>query len=117
MKNYQFIQIASQNLDRDVSIIKELLTDFEKKIHFDDGFRLSSNAQFAMGWWFFSIQVKIEFIEKLVQFEHTMNSRAIDEGHILKKIEEKFKLEGSKARAKLDQGQSLFKKYWVWLLK
>lgn len=117
MEYYQFIQIASQDLDRDVSIIKELLTNFEKKIHFDGGFRLSSNAQFAMGWWFFSIQVKIEFIEKLVQFEHTMNSKIADEGYILKKIEDKFKLEESKARAKLDQGQSLFKKYWVWLLK
>ena len=35
--------------------------------------------EFAMGWWFYTIYVKIGFIKKLVEYNHTRDPKIKDE--------------------------------------
>ncbi len=110
-------KVASTDFDNDLSILKKIMDSFEKKIHFDNGYKFSPKADFAMGWWFYTIFVKIEFFKKLVQMEHYYNPKIKDERDILKIIQKQLKLKGSKGKIKLDSKPSLFQKYWTWLLR
>ena len=110
-------KVASIEFDNDLSTLKKIMDSFEKKIHFDNGYKFSSEAQLAMGWWFYEIFVKIEFFKKLVQTEHNSNPKIKDEQDIMNMIQKQLKKKGSKAKIKLDSERSLFRRYWIWLLR
>ena len=93
------------------------MNSFEVQVHVKNGYKFSSEAQFAMGWWFYEIFVKVEFIKKLVQFEHNYNSKIKDERDIMNVIQKQLKQNGSNAEIKYISDTSLFQKYWTWLLK
>jgi len=70
-----------------------------------------------MGWWFYEILVKIEFFKNLVQMEHYSNPKIKDERDIMDLIQIQLKKSGSKAKLKIHTKNSIFQKYWAWLLK
>lgn len=110
-------EISSRNFDEDIAILKKIFHAFEKKIHYTNGFKFSSEAQFAMGWWFYSIYVKAGFIKKLVEIEHMNNPKALDEKAILQLILIRLKHENSNARVKFHGDKPFFARYWSWLMK
>ena len=110
-------EISSRDFDDDIGLLKTIFTSFENKIHYDDGFKFSEEAQFAMGWWFYSIYVKTGFIKKLVEFEHMANPKILDEHDILESVSEKLKDKKSKARVKFHGDKPFFARYWSWLMK
>ena len=110
-------KVASKDFDNDLSIIKKIMSSFEKKIHLDNGYQFSSEAQLAMGWWFYEISVKVEFIKKVVQMEHDYNPKIKDEGDIMNMIQKQLKHKGSHAKIEFVSDPSLFRRYWTWLLR
>ena len=110
-------KVSSLDFDYDLSVLKKIMNSFEKKVHLDNAYKFSANADFAMGWWFYEIFVKMEFFKRLVQMEHNANPKIKDERDILIIIQKQLKMNGSKARIKLESKPSLFRKYWTWLLR
>ncbi len=110
-------KVASIDFDSDLNILKKIMDSYEQKIHFDNGYKFSPDAQLAMGWWFYEVFVKIEFFKKLVQIEHDCNQKIQNERDILKIIQKQFKASGSKAKITINSKPSVFKRYWVWLLR
>ena len=57
--------VSSQDFEGDIKSLKTVFSQFEKQIHQKDGYRFSPDAEFAMGWYFYTIYVKIGFIKKI----------------------------------------------------
>ena len=93
-------EISSKDFDDDIVNLKKIFHEFEKEIHFKDGYKFSDEAQFAMGWWFYTIFVKIGFIKELVNYYHNLNPKMKDEKEILKIVQAKLKSYKSTARVK-----------------
>ena len=109
--------VSSLDFEGDLAILRKVMDSFEQKIRFENGYKFSSDAQLAMGWWFYEIFVKIEFFKNLVKIEHQMNHKIKDERDIARLIQNQLKTNGSKARIKMVSKPSIFTKYWTWLLK
>lgn len=110
-------EIASQDFDSDSKSLKTVFSQFEKQIHFEDGYRFSKEAEFAMGWWFYTVYIKMGFIKKLVEYNHTIDPKIKDEQAILKIVQNYLKSQKSKARVKFHGEKPLFAGYWSWLLR
>ena len=110
-------EISSKDFEKDVAIFKKILTGFEKQIHFNEGYRFSKEAEFAMGWWFYTIYFKVGFIKSLVEYYHSINPKVKDENGILKMFQHNLKSQGSTARIKFHGQKPFFGGYWTWLLR
>ena len=110
-------EIASKDFDDDIRHLKKIFHSFETKIHQQDGYKFSDEAQLAMGWWFYNIYVKAGFIKKLVEFEHMKNPKIQDENGILRMVNEHLQHNNSKARVKFHEDKPFFARYWSWLMK
>ena len=111
------LSVSSLDFEGDLKILRKVLDSYQEKIQFENGYKFSSDAKLAMGWWFYEISVKITFFKNLVNMEHQLNSKIKDERDIVVLIQDQLKKRGSKARIKLISKPSLFTKYWTWLLK
>ncbi len=109
--------VSSQDFDGDVKSLKTVFSMFEKQIHQKNGFRFSPKAEFAMGWYFYTIYVKIGFIKKLVEHNHTHDPKVKNEKVILKIVQDYLKMKKSKARIKFDGDKPTLGGYYHWLLR
>ena len=109
--------VSSQDFEGDIKLLKTVFSQFEKQIHRNDGYRFSPEAEFAMGWWFYTIYVRIGFIKKLVEYNHTRDPKIKDKKAILKIIQNYFKTQKSKARIKFHGEKPMLGGYWHWLLR
>ena len=97
--------------------MKTVFSQFEKQIHQNDGYGFNLEAEFAMGWWFYTIYVRIGFVKKLVEYNHTRDPKIKDEKAILKIIQNYFKTQKSKTRIKFHGEKPMLGGYWHWLLR
>ena len=109
--------VSSQDFDGDIKSLKTVFSQFEKQIHQKAGYRLSTEAEFAMGWYFYTIYVKIGFIKKLVEYNHIRDPKVKDEKAILKIVQNYLKIQKSKARIKFDRDKPTLGGYYHWLLR
>ncbi len=109
--------ISSQDFDKDLKILKSIFNEFEAKCKVDNGYKFSSEAEFAMGWWFYDVYVRVEFIKKLVEIAHMSNNSVKDERDIMKIIQKNFKQNKSVARVKIHGEKPFMSGYWSWLMK
>ena len=109
--------VSSQDFDGDVKSLKTVFSQFEKQIHQNDGYRFSPEAEFAMGWCFYTIYVKIGFIKKLVEYNHIRDPKVKDEKAILKIVQNYLKMQKSKARIKFDRDKPTLGGYYHLLLR
>lgn len=114
---YPLFKVSSLDFEKDLQLLKKFMNSMEKKTHFENGYKFSKDAQFAMGWWFYEIYIKIEFIKKIVEVEHQLNPKVKTEFDILEMLQRFLKENGSKCKVTLHTKRSLFAKYWTWLLK
>jgi hypothetical protein len=99
-------EVASKNFDEDL-----------KSLNHKDGYRFSSEAQFAMGWWFYTIYVKIGFVKELVEHNHGIDKKVKDERAILKIVQNYLKIQKSTAKIKFHGKKPIFTSYWSWLMR
>ena len=109
--------VSSQDFDGDIKSLKTVFSQFEKQIHQKDGYRFSPDAEFAMGWYFYTIYVKIGFIKKLVEYNHTRDPKIKDEKAILKIVQNYLKTKKSKARIKFDRDKPTLGGFFLLLLR
>lgn len=110
-------EFASKDFDKDLKLLRNIFGLFEKQIHFKEGYKFSSEAQFAMGWWFYIIYVKVGFIKEIVTYHHNLDPKVKDERVILKIIEDDLKVDKSTARVKFHGKKPIFARYWSWLMR
>lgn len=114
---FPIFKIASLDFEKDIQLLKKFMNSLEKKVHFENGYKFSSEAQFAMGWWFYEIYVKIGFIKNVMEVEHASNPNIKDELDLATLVQRFLKQNGSKGRITLHTNRSIFAKYWTWLLR
>ena len=61
-----FFSIASRDFERDLSLIKKILYQFEQRTHSENAYIFSKRATMA-GWWFYDIFFKPDFVQKIFQ--------------------------------------------------
>lgn len=110
-------EIASRHFEEDVSRLRKVFEGFEKQIRFKEGYRLSPEAQYAMGWWFYTVYVKAGFIKELVAYYHSLDPGAKDERAILRLVRGQLKSQKSTARVKFHGKKPVFAGYWSWLMR
>lgn len=110
--------VASKNLESDAPILRGIFEELQSLTGSPTaGYRFDDRAQFAMGWWFYTIHVKEQFVRDLVVRLRASDQRVKDEGAILEIIRERLKSKNSAATIKHRKGRSLFARYWTWLMR
>ena len=110
-------EIASKDFEGDLSVLRKILGGLERQARFEDGYKFSGEAQFAMGWWFYTVYVKIGFVRRLVEYRHSVDPGERDERAVLKLVSGQLKSAKSSARVKFCGDRSVFAKYWSWLMR
>lgn len=118
-------EVASGDLESEAPVLRDVLADLEalaaSEIHTSSvmhpGHRLSSEAQFAMGWWFYTVYVREWFIRGLVEYLHARNPGARDERAALGILQEKLKARRCPVRVRLHKDKPFFAGYWSWLMR
>ena len=103
------------DFDADIKNFKEILNELELRTHIKNGYKFSSDAKMAAGWWFFEIYMEQEFASKII--ESDLISKKNGRGRILKYIKEQLKKRKSKARIRFFDDYPLMRRYWSWLMK
>lgn len=109
--------VASQDFERDLSILKDIMSQFERNTNYKDGYKLSEKGQKAAGWWFYEIYFNSEFMEKIIQSESTADKKIKNERDVLELIKNNLKERGSNARIRLYKDKPFLASWWKWLMK
>jgi len=111
-------EVASQDLDSDAPLLRGILDRIQQiSLYEGNGYRLDSEAQFAMGWWFYTIHVREEFVRRAVEHLHAQDSKAKDERALLELVQKEMKRHQSRANIKMHGQKSFFAGYWAWLMR
>lgn len=111
-------EAATRDLDSDAPRLRRILDEIKHAARCSgDGYRLDSEAKFAMGWWFFAIHVQEEFVKGAVGYMHAIDPKARDERALLEHIQKRLKEQNSGVTLKLHGNRSIFTKYWTWLMR
>lgn len=113
MQWVRLFEVATRDLDADGPRIRRMLDELGGAAHCEGGgYRLDAEAQLAMGWWFFGVHVREDFVRDAVQYMHARDERAL-----LDYIQRRLKGQGSKATVKFHSKPSVFARYWTWLMR
>lgn len=118
MQWIRLFEVATRDLDADAPRIRRMLDELGGAAHCEKGgYRLDAEAQLAMGWWFFGVHVREDFVRDAVQYMHARDERARDERALLDHVQRGLKEQGSKATVKFHSKPSIFARYWTWLMR
>ena len=106
---------ATTDLDADIKIFKEILNELQLKTHTKNGYKFSTDAKMAAGWWFFEIYLEQEFVRKIIESDLTNKKKKRD--IVLNLISEQLKKRNSKAKIRFYDNYSFMRRYWSWLMK
>ena len=99
-----FFRVASIDFEKDLNVLKKVLYRLELKTHLQGAYKFSSKAELAIGWWFYDIFFRREFVRRLLELDVSFNSNC-HKWDIIKRIVEPFqkqlRLLGSEARISL----------------
>jgi hypothetical protein len=117
-----FLSIASQEFEKDLTGLKLVLGQLEKRTHSENAYRFSERAQMAAGWWFYDVYVTQGFLQRIFQIvipKEELSSR--DKKSATIKVVELFQSQmrknGTEARVKM-HGDILFAAlWWSWLMR
>lgn len=110
-----FFEVASKDLDVDAPLLRSILDGIQQAVCCRDGYKLDSEAQFAMGWWFYTVYVREEFVRAAMRHINEKNPR--DETAFLDLVKGRLRAKGSAASISLHKKRSLFGRHWVWLMR
>jgi hypothetical protein len=114
-----FLTVISNNFEKDLSIVKDILAASEKMIHVENAFKLSKEAEMAAGWWFYDIFVTRDFIQKL--FQQLVPEGVHDKKSATIKVVDYFQGQlvkyGSEAKIKMHGDIPFAAPWWAWLMR
>jgi len=116
---FPFFTVVSNNFEKDLDIIKRILSSFEKMTHTEKGFKLSDRAEMAAGWWFYDVFVNEEFATKV--FQTILPEGVLDKKSATLKIIDGFQDQlikyGSEAKVKMHGDIPFAAPWWAWLMR
>jgi hypothetical protein len=101
----------------DTATTKEVLARLEETARSEGGFRMSPDAQFAMGWWFYTIHIRPEAVQAMLDLGMICGSGTSAADQIIAHIQAGLDASGCDARVRRASKPSIFAKYWAWLMK
>jgi hypothetical protein len=115
-----FLTVVSNNFEKDLGIVKRVLSQFEKRTHSENGYKLSDRAEMAAGWWFYDVLVTREFLQRIFQivlpsgFNHDKKAAAL---RIVEMFQDQLRENGSEAKIKMHGDIPFAGPWWAWLMR
>jgi hypothetical protein len=114
-----FLTVVSNNFEKDLSLVKNMLATSEKMTHAENDFKLSERAEMAAGWWFYDVFVTRDFLQKL--FRQLVPEGVRDRKTATIKIVDFFQGQlrkyGSEAKIKMYGDIPFAAPWWAWLMR
>jgi hypothetical protein len=114
-----FLTVMSTDFEKDLEAVKRVLTQFEKRAHMKDAYRLSERAEMAAGWWFYDIFVTPAFLQEIFRMLLSPDERTAKAASIklVKELQKQIKNSGSEARLKMHGDMPFAAPWWAWLMR
>jgi hypothetical protein len=114
-----FLTVVSNNFERDLSLVKNMLAASEKMTRAENGFKLSERAEMAAGWWFYDIFVTRDFLQKLFQqlIPEGVHDRKAATIKIVDFFQGQLRKYGSEAKIKMHGDIPFAAPWWAWLMR
>jgi hypothetical protein len=118
-KYIPFLTIMSNNFEKDLPIVKNMLTAFKEMIHGENDFKLSERAEMAAGWWFYDIFVAPDFLQGLFQqlVPKGVHDRKAASIKIVDYFQGQVRKYGSEAKIKMHGDIPFAAPWWAWLMR
>lgn len=115
----EYVPLASVATRRfeDTVVTKDVLSRLEKAARLESAFLMSADAQFAMGWWFYTIQVRPAAVQSLLDHGVICGNGASAADALISHIQADMKDAKCDVRVKRASTPSIFTSYWAWLMK
>ena len=114
-----FLIVVSNNFEKDLSLVKNMLATSEKMTHAENGFKLSERAEMAAGWWFYDIFVTRDFLQKVFQqlVPEGVHDRKTATTKIVDFFQGQLRKYGSEAKIKMHGDIPFAAPWWAWLMR
>jgi hypothetical protein len=115
-----FLTVVSNNFEKDLPLVKNMLAASEKMTHAENGFKLSERAEMAAGWWFYDIFVTRDFLQKLFQqllVPEGVHDRKTATIKIVDFFQGQLRKYGSEAKIKMHGDIPFAAPWWAWLMR
>jgi hypothetical protein len=114
-----FLTVVSNNFEKDLSLVKNMLATSEKMTHAENGFKLSERAEMAAGWWFYDIFVTCDFLQKVFQqlVPEGVHDRKTATTKIVDFFQGQLRKYGSEAKIKMHGDIPFAAPWWAWLMR
>jgi hypothetical protein len=115
-----FLTVISNNFEKDLAIVRHVLGQFEKRVHSENGYKLSDRAEMAAGWWFYDVFVTREFLQKIFQIALPLGSshnKKTASFKIIDMIQDQLKKNSSEAKIKMHGDIPFAGPWWAWLMR
>jgi hypothetical protein len=109
----------SNNFEKDLPIVKNMLAASEGMVHGKNGFKLSERAEMAAGWWFYDIFVTPDLLQKLVQqlVPEGIHDRKSATIKIVDFFQGQLRKYGLEAKIKMHGDIPFAAPWWAWLMR
>jgi hypothetical protein len=117
-----FLSIASREFEKDLDALKSVLSQLEKKTHFENTYRFSERAEMAAGWWFYDVFVTPEFLQRLFQIvlpyeEVSSRDKKSATIKLVDMFQAQLREKDSNARVKMHGDVPFAAPWWAWLMR
>jgi hypothetical protein len=114
-----FLTVVSNNFEKDLSLVKNMLATSEKMTHAENDFKLSERAEMAAGWWFYDVFVTRDFLQKLFQqlVPEGVRDRKTATIKIVDFFQGQLRKYGSEAKIKMYGDIPFAAPWWAWLMR
>jgi hypothetical protein len=117
-----FLSIASREFEKDLNALKLVLSQLEKRTHFENAYRFSERAEMAAGWWFYDVYVTQEFLQRIFQIflpheEFSSRDKKSTTIKIVDMFQSQMRKNGSEARVKMHGDIPFAAPWWSWLMR
>jgi hypothetical protein len=114
-----FLTVVSNNFEKDLPLVKNMLAASEKMTRAENGSKLSERAEMAAGWWFYDIFVTRDFLQKLFQqlVPEGVHDRKTATIKIVDFFQGQLRKYGSEAKIKMHGDIPFAAPWWAWLMR
>ena len=119
IRHVEYLPLASVATRKfeDTGTTKKVLARLGDTIHMEDAFRMSAEAQFAMGWWFYTIDVSTTALQSMLSQKMISGNDTAAADQIISRIQAGLDAAGCDAQVRRASKPSIFARYWSWLMK
>jgi len=115
---FPFLTVVSNNFEKDLLLLKNILAASEKMTHTERGYKLSDRAEMAAGWWFYDVLITHDFLQKIFRqiLPPDIRDRKTATIKIVDAFQEQLRKYGSEAKLKMHGDMPFAAPWWAWLM-